>query len=1830
MKINEKIYTFIGVLVCGLPLFAQAAGGKISVARAFYELARQNNTQKIENLIQKGYSLESVDERGYNAVCLSVIRQSHQAYKVLVSYGANENPQCLKKIPDSAYRRFFGISPKQTAVKSYVPDSPYLIGTAAVAAGAVAAAYIFRGDTDGSSSGGGSSNPDNPNDPDNPDKPGTNCPPNSHEYDGICICDSGYGNYGDVSKCYATVANCSVQKAGTCEKCKDGYFLEGNICYRQIDHCILQNGSKCTQCESGYGIHGGDGSKCYLDIPNCKTQYMDICQECNAGYGTYGDETQCYPSIEHCLNQVQNICKECIPPYDTWGDPNMNMCYDTNICKAYPNSVPTNYGATCICDTKRGYTGDPYTSGCSQTADDGEYQEGEEQIEEWNNYNELYCNSHGKYDVESKICLCYKGYTGTDCSSCSANYLEFDGMCFADLQCESKGNHLVQQNDRCVCDIENGYIEYYENEKMTCIEQISCPLHYIQQGDHCVCKDGFDQTNGGCEPCKEGYEYDKGADICYLTKYICEEEWTGSECDICPKQYKITVDAEGRHCGLECADNRAPINVNPMCDQCAEGYEFSQTDNTCITTECTTGVEGYIKDPETGVCRCDTDNGWRMSAAGVCEKVEADLIGAYTSNINNSTITVSNDGILRDVYGMKPIQSEDEEGNITYFDNVYNALASSGTESATIEINNINTGGNFVYGIYSQSDIYNGAVINNGKCEGGCNNIATATININDDNTSSTIYGLYNNSANNIYNSFSYGSGTVVEGSQNNAEGNIEITKSETSRGTITGMQGGKNLYNSYAFTDNGINANVHTVGNINLTHKGGGDVTGINGVNSAGRIYNSFAYLNSAVSNAVAEGNITVSGNSYVYGMSGNGTITNSETQFEKNYNIIQNFSSTGTINATTNNETGVAYGIYAKGAPSTQTSVYNAKGYNSTGNINVINTAGGSAVGIYSGRQTYTGQNEEGESEVYYNNTYNAFRSSAIYGNGLATGNINVIINGYSSLTTQVVGMWAEGNAFNSYANSGSDVGLATVGNITVTDNSTSGSVNLRGMQSNGATIANAYSMGSNKNTATVVTGKITVQANEMKSGISTAAGIYSDSINPQGSKIYNAAVVNDKNSAKGTINVTATGARAPNKMYGIYATSYSTDESAENAQPKTVYNAYYENSSDISEGAVSGIIDVTATNVAATSDAEYYGIYVQDGSAYNSYSSNSNASVVGTINVDVYGGANGGIAAGMYGSNATLNNSGLGSSIHVKSRGKAAAYGMKGDSSYITNNAEITVDTTRGSDGYGIYLNKGAAINDAKGIINVTGDGSNYGIYAISDGTESGRATVINNGIINLSGKGANVGIYAAGATATVNNTGTININGESCSGGNCNNGAAIKLENGATYDNSGTMSSVGSMNFDDWGGNVVISQGGKFEAEDSISGDLKVSTNVVTNTFETTSMIEDALSAEDVSGVNLSSKSYLYNTDMVKNEDGKYDVVMEMKDFNEVTDEDKAAYLKKNYMYEQNSDLYNALKGAGSAKEYKQREADILGTSTLPNMAQENLKVQRSLDKTMMTELFKEGGDVRKMVGGDAMYIGRDDRGTLSGYDITSQSMYALYDKKMNNKYRLGLGMSFTHTNTDYNNDSSRKSFMVQGYVPLTYSNNGLTAVSMARLGFADGDYRRRGYQHTFEADTTEITYGWLNELRYKMDLGAVNLTPFVGLNAIGWYQDSIDEGDESLALQIASSHIFSLESALGLYLDKDIEFAPDNKMNVMLGIGYYHEFADPYRGLDAHINDTLGSYKLRDIENTDSRDRGVISARINYDYKDISIYGELMQYLEKEYPIKVDVGLKYKF
>lgn len=1837
MKTKNKILLLTSVLLSCITGYIRPVNAEITVAQAFYTLAHQNNTQKIESLLRRGYSLESADRSGYNSVCLSVEKNDRRAYNILTSYGANKKPACLKKIPADAFKRFFGYYPQTEVPASYVPDSPYLLGTAALAAGAVTAAYLLRGSTGGGGSGG-----DNPDDPENPDDPNPpvpvdpeNCPPNS-SYNNLtkqCECNYGYDHFGDENNCYQKIDNCASQQADKCLQCAGQYKLKDNRCYAPIPFCNVQDGDICTRCDTGYGIHGGGGKVCYKNIENCAIQERDTCKDCRTGFGTHGDPYNCYEDILHCVEgqQVLTACRLCEDGYSTFGDPNANMCYSSNICDSYndPHTVPTDKGKRCICDVNKGYEGEP---GNCKRAETGNYQEGDGMRDEWNNLNQQYCNSHGKYiDLGDGqwTCNCYPGYDSSskDCSVCDVKngYDHFgnESVCFRDLGCEKTyGENFTQRGNECVC--KEGFVSIGGQ----CYAPAQCTINQIQvkdasEPDACICKPNF---NAECTACiNDNFTYDVETGNCYPKD--CPEKWSGDRCNTCQPQYKVSKDEEGNvHCGLECADNRKPMSENDEeCSICADGYRYSHLYDTCIKDSCADGIDGYIL--VEGQCLCDESKGYAMTLTGECITKGEDFIGLTNSNVNNGIINIENNE-FRDVYGMKPFieEGEGENKTIIYYDEVYNANASAGSQDGTINITNKDTGNISIYGIYAPSTIYNAASVSGLKQ----NVSANGTIKIEDTNSLSDIYGIYGSGTENIYNSFAYNrsDGGLNEPSNSNATAVIDIKKSDKGSGEIVGITGNGFIYNAYANTDNGSAANVNAVAEIKITNNGTGNVIGILQNSTDKKVNNALSYMNSALSDAESKGKIKVSGNGEVIGIRSNSTVANSETQFNQSFNKPGHFSSEGIIEAEAKTDAAGAYGIYVERLGTEKKEVYNAMGYNSTGIIKVSNTQGGSAYGIYSKADTYEDKNEDDTPVVVYNNVYNAFRSSSKYGgdNVAAKGNIEVSSSGRSSSIHRLVGAYSAGNMFNAYANSGANVKLESFGNITVNDASTTSDMTIRGIESDGITIANAYNMGQNKNTETNVIGNINVNITGSKSDtIGEAAGIYTKADTSQNAQIYNAALVNDQSNVEGTITVQSPlQAWAMSRMYGIYAES-----TGEFAQRKNIYNAYYENLDGISAGSVRGTINVKADNKSQANEASYYGIYVNNGTAYNAYSTHPDANVVGEINVDIFGSNRDAIAVGMYGKDATLNNSGK-STINVKAAGdKAVAYGMKGDNAVIYNDALINANS-RKSDAYGIYLNNGVVTNDTHGSINVTGSGNNYGIYAVSD--DVGAATVVNKGNIFVTG-GNNVGIYASGANTKVQNSGTITLGDEDnrCQGENCSHEQFIVLDNGATFDNAGVLSTSGNINFDAMGGDVFINKNGKFEAGENISGNLKVASGVVADTFEKTSYVKDALSAENVNNVNLTSASYMYNSKLEENADGKYDVVMKMKDFSEITDVDKAAYLEKNYDNHKNMELFNILKTAADKRQKDQAEADAFGTSVIPNFAMENLKVQRSLDKTMMSELFKDGDDIRKMVGGDALFGGRDDHGTLTGYDLDAQSTYALYDKKLDNHYRLGLGMSITRMNTDYNNDSTRKNFMVQGYVPLTYTNGkGLTAVSMARLGFADGEYKRRSQNHTYEADTNEITYGLSNELRYTINLGSVNLTPFIGLNAAGWYQDAIKEGNDALDINTASSHVFSLESALGLYLDKEIEFSQDSKLNMALGIGYYHEFADPYRGFNARHGDSLGKYKLRDIEHLNSRNRGILSAKVNYDYKDFSIYGELLQYLEDEYPLDIDVGLQYRF
>ncbi len=1818
MKINRKILKTMFFAILLSMVYAKAEA--ITVAEAFYEVAHQNNPQKIQKLLNRGYSIESTDRNGYNPVCIAVAKQDKIAYKTLVKYGARSKPSCLQKISDREYKRFFGKKGSQSVFET---DTPYWIGGGILGAGILAAAYALRGETNG-----GKSKKDDPSPtPPNPDE--DKCPNGTYdEKTKVCTCQAGYEHYGDASACYKTIENCETQNKNKCKSCESNFYLKDNKCYARIEHCSIQKGDICEKCDNGYGIHNGDKKYCYTDIEHCLNQETSTCIECENGYGTYGGNSVCYKGIDHCLNQSQSACLQCEPGYDTYGD--LYNCYKENPCRSYPHTVPykENNKVKCRCDENKGYTGEP--ENCQQ-AEEGEYQEGEGNREEWNNLNAQYCHSHGKYNISTGLCICYKGYKSVEsgCAECAEGYLDFNGVCYYDLHCNSADGRK-QVNDRCEC------TEGYTEINGLCKPIIQCPQHYEQVTDGesipeaCQCKPNFDEN---CENCLSGYTYDSETDSCIRTSFECDEKWTGEQCDICPSQYKITTDGNGQeHCGLQCADNRAAYDetTNPDCSVCAEGYERSPWDNNCITTECSQGMEGYIKS-EDGYCLCDTENGYAMSLLGKCEKKGPDLIGVSNRSINNQIVTVSNDGKkdgFRDVYGMK---STDDEGQ--YYDEVYNALARGGSQNGTLNITNINAGGNSVYGIYSPNDIYNSAAMNNGAEIVS----ATGTIRIIDNNTSSEIYGIKSDEEGKVYNALALGSGqnSASESGKSNSQGKIEIIKQESSNGNITGIVSNGSIYNAYADTENGVAADANAEGVIEINHQGTGSVVGIKGVSTSGKINNALSYLDSAISGAVSKGEIKVSGNGNAYGIWTTGGVVNSETQFKKKYNKYNDFKAEGLINVTAKSQNGAAYGIYVENAGNSKVDIYNAMGYKTIGDIVVTHEKGGSAYGIFNNTKFFE-EEVNGEIKSFYNNTYNAFRSSAKYGEegSASEGTITVNIKERSDALSDGVGIYTAGNVFNAYAKSGSDVMLESIGNIEVNDDSQTSAISLRGIESGGATIANAYATGDNLNTATTTKGNIKININGNKQGGSgRAIGIYSDEPSAMVAQIYNAALINDKSNVEGNIEIKGQGNSTFNRIYGIYASRYQLNGgNPEDGQEKYVYNAYYSND-ESAEGSVLGTISVTTTAASPISNAEYYGIYVNEGNAYNAYYSNPNADVAGKIKINTMGGERSAISVGMYGNKASLYNNGASSSIEVTAKRVGnKAFGMKGDNSYIENDALIDVKSER-AEAYGIYVDKGQAVNKTNGTINVAGKTGSYGIYALSDGTNAGSVRAINLGTINMNGEN-NVGIYASGNTATVDNRGIINILGEgksdTCTGGECKN-VAIQLENGAQLINSGEITSTAKIDLAEMGGEVILDKGGKFTA-DEISGTLKVATKTVTNTFDDETVLADSIKANDVEELQVASQSYLYNAKITENTASeKYDIVMERKNFAEITDDKGiASYLEKNYENERNTELFNALKSAKNVNETKKNNAKIMGTAMLPNITEEELKVQRSLDRNILNELFKSGEAVRKIVGADAMHIGRGKAGTLNGYDIDSQSIYAIYDKKLNNNQRWGLGMSMMHTNTDYSDDSSRKNMVFQGYMPFTYSNgNGLTAVTMARVGYADGDYTRRGQDKSYKADTSAFNYGLINEARYTVSSKYVNLTPFIGLNAIGWYQKAISEGNDAMALHLDAENIFSLESALGIYLDKEIEFNENNRLNVALGIGYYHEFADPYRGFDArHGDGVLGSYKLRN--KIHSRDRGILSAKVNYDYKNFSIYGELMQYLEEEHPLEMEGGIRYRF
>jgi len=337
------------------------------------------------------------------------------------------------------------------------------------------------------------------------------------------------------------------------------------------------------------------------------------------------------------------------------------------------------------------------------------------------------------------------------------------------------------------------------------------------------------------------------------------------------------------------------------------------------------------------------------------------------------------------------------------------------------------------------------------------------------------------------------------------------------------------------------------------------------------------------------------------------------------------------------------------------------------------------------------------------------------------------------------------------------------------------------------------------------------------------------------------------------------------------------------------------------------------------------------------------------------------------------------------------------------------------------------------------------------------------------------------------------------------------------------------------------------------------------------------------------------------------------------------------LEKNYAAGNMTEMYDKIKNENTLYGASRETADQLGYNMLPNFAEENFTVLKSLNRNITDQILTPTREInRVVVGADYINLETKHKSYLAGYELNATSAYMFGDKRLDNKNRLGLGIDFTNISTDYNHISGdRKLNMVTVFMPYMHKfTERLRLASILSFGYGDGEYDRGADR---ESDITDIFYGFTNELRYTIDMnGFAELEPALMLNAIGYTEDGFEEDKGSSALISKKTHNNSVEGGVGLFLKKKVALSKFSRLGFKIGGAYYREFADPYDDLTVRHRGAAGWYKINDYAHIYDDDRALLEAAIDFDYKRFSIYAKYNQLIQRDNPSMIDVGLKYHF
>ena len=1651
-----------------------------------------------------------------------------------------------------------------------------------------------------------------------------------------------------ASGCYTDIG-CGENKACTAHNTCGGCTRCDYINHPNANHCVDfdTKNNICLRCRSGYTAVDGI---CQPDKPSHCVKYdytTKICSMCDAGYSLSSDQKSCIRDTDaNCT--AANFPLTSIPT-----NANISSCYDGSTTRYKIISCKPNYtlaadGKSCVQNSSGGGT---------DTCNAANYPLTTKPDDTSANYTFCIDGTTTRY----KITSCKPNYTlAADGKSCTKDNSGGGGESGGG----SEGDSCDLQQYPLTSQPENANTDECKDESGTHYRILSCNNGTTLAADKLSCVTNCDQTVYKLTECNNGKECDSCTDStgtyykfnkCLpgfvqdgLEESCTKEEVKTSDNDVVNND-NITVD---ENTGQIVQSTRKEwllgfTNYTPTGETVNSNLYNARDKDASITIKDTktTGSKPsiiglasiYLQTPI--VINSYNNYKGEITISSVNQVAVYGIMttgGAYNSYNGNGIIKLTRNtsspnedlssgltgmGVWKEgvdsISGIAERQIADESSFL------YNAFG--GTGLIHLESNKGDVRGMYGYNVINAANGGTGTieiVANDGSVNGLTNvdigtesyftanaygRNSTGNITITAKNNKRPVYGIDGMMGRPIYNAYGQdatgnitinGSGIGIRNGNNAANGgygHITINSDDTSSaGTIIGMENNSNdlLYNA-------LGADSYGYITINVAGQSTDTVFGLKGMID-----------NGSIDGGVGRIIITDTGNNNIIGMNGGGNHKNSRIEITSNADYNDSKSIIGLTN--------IVFPTTESGTPYAQNSVYSGQNY---GDINITATGSGTAYGMLtSGVEAING--EDGNITIYRdwrNPDESSSLGSKTYGMDNMDSGGDLINKGKIEIVQSSSPTLSQRDILAGMTNSSKKGKLINYGTIIVK--------NGYGML-NESDKKDSYNYGTVYGTVSNVNNAANAYIYGKWAGVNVTNG-YSNSIATSKDEKNKGYVYNKIDG--GTItagDITNYGLihgeflKAANK-YGTSAIENTKGCIVNNLgyiylqamEAGTVINGYAHAAESDGKATLTnyGTIDI---NTAGQAKAVLYGARVYH------YAHSSTVLNNGLINIDI-----------PYSQNVTAY--GMFATTNVPNKDNFDRY----ENISLINNKDIKITASNGSTNttlYGIYADYNFSYADDcdscekdknhisvsnTGNITIAGNSSTvYGIY--------GRNSIIeNSGNITITGavKDKSYGIYAT-EYSHVYNSGTISINGEKYTK-NAADGRFIYIDETSSITNSGEIKT--SSAFDTaalGGGKFVLGKDGKITAPE-IKGDITADAGITSGGFDKTYSSENAFSGK-TDEVKLNSGSALFDAALKNN-----DIVMTMKDFDEVVDDKSlAAYLQRNYEAKRNEQLFNSLKFHATSAGLNSSLNQQLGFSLLPNFAQENMNVFRSLSNLVTDTMFSQDlTNERMMVGYDYLGQDRSTKGRVTGYENTANSSYFLADTKLNNRQRFGLGVALTRFNSDYDDDSTRKATFAQALGSYMHDfGNRWKYAGLLRVGYADGDYKRQSDSERVSGDTSDILYGFNNELRYNYDLGFMTLEPQVELNAYGYYQRKIKENDEKIsALLVDGTNNLSIEAGAGLYAGKETVYGETGRVKARLGGSYYRELSQPYHTMRARVRDIDGYYL---IESTDifDRNRVIVRADITFSWKAFDFYLRGSQFMEDKHTTVINAGIKFNF